>query len=93
MATQTITLEETLSDPECAYLYARDGVQGRWTAGEPVIAQSVLYSYYYALDILHERFPLGEHVIAQDPYYANRYFNDFKDQFTEQESTFWLLSS
>jgi hypothetical protein len=91
MATKTITLEDALLHPLYAYEYARYEVRGQFPEGEHVIAQNPYCAYVYAREVIKGRFPAGEHVIAQDPYYANRYFNDFKKLFSEQEKVLWLL--
>ncbi len=61
------------SDPDYAYLYARDVINGRFPEGEKAIASDPDYAYLYARDAVKGRFPAGEKAFASDPYYAYLY--------------------
>lgn len=70
-------LKNAYDNPELhtknVFYYARDIIDGRWPAGEAVIAKDSEFAYRYAMAILNGRFPLGEAVIASDGYSAFHY--------------------
>jgi len=65
--------EKELKDPEWAYYYARDVIEGRFPEGEEAIATNPWSAYRYARDVIKGRWPEGEAVIATDPYSAYNY--------------------
>ena len=71
--------DERLKDPQAAYHYAKDVLNGRFPEGEAAIAKNTRWSYYYARDVIKGRWPRGEVAIAKDPqdaYYAYLYARD-----------------
>lgn len=91
MATKDLTIEQALSSPMNAYLYARDVIKGRFPEGEAVIAQDPQWAYMYAVYVIKRRWPKCEPAIFQDHEMAPSYYRWFKDQFTEREKVLWLL--
>ena len=78
--------EMELTDPSCAYFYAKNTIKGPFPEGEAVIAKNTYWSYNYALQVIEGRFPKGEAVIATDPYCAYDYARDvIKGRFPEAE--------
>jgi hypothetical protein len=73
-------LEEIIiKDPEYAYNYARDVIQGRWKEAEPIIMKDPYRAYNYALNIINInikdgdvkiRWKEAEPYIMKDPGYA-----------------------
>ena len=68
--------EKELTDPEWAYLYARDVIGGRWPEGEAAIATDRKWAYMYAAHVICGRFPEGEEAIAKDTHRAYAYARD-----------------
>jgi len=66
-----------LRDPNNAYLYARNVVEGPWPEGEFLIAQDARHAVNYAQYITHQRFPAGEPEIMRSPAYAGAYAGQF----------------
>lgn len=48
-----------MQNPQCAYDYARDVVQGRWPEGENAIAKDRTNAYSYARVFCNGRWPEG----------------------------------
>ena len=68
-----------VTDPQAAYHYAKDVINGRFPEGEAAIAKNTRWSYYYARDVIKGRWPRGEAAIANDPqdaYFAYQYAKD-----------------
>lgn len=62
-----------LRSPLVASRYARDVLNGRWPAGEAVIASDAEAAVHYAALVLRQPWPEAEKVIAGDPVQAARY--------------------
>ena len=62
-----------LTDPEWAYVYARDFVRDRWPEGEAAIATNPRFSYLYARDLLGGEFTAGEPAIARNAKFSLDY--------------------
>ena len=60
-------------DPEWAYYYAQNVLQGRFPEAEPVIVKNLEYAHYYALNILGRRWPEAELRMAKDLRWAYYY--------------------
>ena len=71
--------EKELTDPEWAYLYARDVIGGRWPEGEAAIAKDPEWAYRYARYVVRGRWPEGEEAIATDPYWTKEYLELFPE--------------
>ena len=69
---EPVTGKSIRNDPEFAYEYARDVIDGRFLEGEPAIVNSD-YAYDYANDVIGGRWPEGEPAIAKDAYNAYYY--------------------
>ncbi len=67
-----------MRDPELAYRYAENIIQGAWPEGEPAIMTEPEFSYLYAAYVLGERWPEAEPIIKSDNYFAQEY-RDFFD--------------
>ena len=80
--------EMELNDPQQAYKYARDIIEGRWPEGEAAMAKDPFSAYYYAMDVIKDPFPEGEAAIATDSYGAYYYAKyAIKGRFPEGEAT------
>jgi hypothetical protein len=74
------------TDPEYAYLYARNVIQGRWPEAEPVIAKDPQWAYTYARYVIKGRWPEGEPAIAKKADRACLYARDvIKGRWPEAE--------
>ena len=67
-------------DPEYAYLYAGDIIQGRWPEGEKSILSSEQYIVRYSIDVLKRRWKRGEQMLRElkrlrwyKPYWMDEY--------------------
>jgi len=66
-------LENTVSkSAQYSYFWATL-LQGRFEAGEEVVAESTKYAYLYAKFILKGRWPKAEHTFAKSDEYSFRY--------------------
>jgi hypothetical protein len=87
--TSRIIGEAIETDPQAAYYYAKDVLNGRFPEGEAAIAKDTRWSYYYARDVIGGRWPRGEAAIAKDPqdaYFAYLYARDvLKGRFPKGE--------
>ncbi len=63
-------------DPEIAYEYAQDVLEGPFKLGEPAIAKDAKCAYEYARDVLEGPFKLGEPAIAKNAEWAFEYARD-----------------
>ena len=68
--------EKELTDPQRAYLYARDVLNGGFPEGEAAIATSPHWAYPHAKNVIKGRFPEGEAAIATSPHWAHAYAVD-----------------
>jgi len=64
---------EIAEDPEQAYLYARDVIEGRFPEAEPMLSKDPYWAYYYAENVIKGRWPEAESVIGKDPELAYDY--------------------
>jgi lambda repressor-like predicted transcriptional regulator len=79
-------LAEHHHEAKLAYYYARDVLNGRFPAGEAVIAKDAGLSYCYAKDVVKGRFPEGEAAIAKEAGWACWYAYDvLKGRFPKGE--------
>ena len=46
-----------LSDPESAYYYAKEIIQGRWEEAEEVFFKDIFYVFLYAKDVIKNKLP------------------------------------
>ena len=77
-----------LTDPQCAYFYAHDVIEGRFPEGEATLATSPHWAYHYARDIIDGPWPEAEPVFAKDPQFSFRYAkNVIEGRFPEGEAT------
>lgn len=67
-------------NPEFAYMYSREILDGPFVNGEKAIATNPKYAYSYAKRILKSRFPEGEKSILKSEY-AERYKEHFAADF------------
>jgi hypothetical protein len=75
-----------------SFWYAFSVVDSPFPKGEAAIALASNWSYYYAHDVIRGRWIMGEAAIKRDAKFALDYFRFTKDQFSEIEQTFWLMS-
>ena len=68
--------EMVKKDPEWAYEYARDIIDGRWQEGEEAIKKSSQLAYQYARYTIKGRWPEGERIIKKDARLAYYYALD-----------------
>ena len=74
-----------LTDPQEAYHYAMDVIEGPFPKGEAAMATDPYYAYVYA-KYAKGPFPEGEAAIATHPYFAYVYARDvIKGRFPEAE--------
>ena len=79
--------KEIVKDPELAYEYAYDVIQGRFPEAEEAIAKDSKWAYYYAKDVIQGRWPKAEEAIAKDSKWAYWYAkNVIKGRFPKAES-------
>jgi hypothetical protein len=77
-----------MKNPETAFNYANDIIQGRWPEAEPYIMKDPKHALKYAAYIYDSRWPEAEPYIAQDPYWAYLYAYDvLKGRWPEAEPT------
>lgn len=62
-----------LKTPESAYSYAVHTLNGRFIAGEPLIAMNPMTAYFYSVNIINGRWPEGEEAIIKYPIWAVKY--------------------
>jgi hypothetical protein len=67
-----------VSNPEHAYVYARDVIKKPWSPGEKVIASITAYAFLYARDVIKHPWEPGEKAISSDPYLKQQYEQYFK---------------
>ena len=78
--------DERLKDPQAAYHYAKDVLNGRFPEGEAAIAKNTWIALYYATQSTKGRFPEGEAAIAMDPIASYKYATEvIKGRFPEGE--------
>ena len=77
-------------DPEYAYYYAVNIIDGRWPEAEEAIANEPDFAYFYATDVIEGRWPEGEPAIATDPRVAERYIKRFPEAKREWVMRGWL---
>lgn len=73
-----LTLSE-LSTREVAWnacMYAKEVLQRRWPAAEPVIKMYPKSAYHYAKYVVKDRWEPGEDVIREDPIQWEMYMDD-----------------
>lgn len=66
-----------INDPQDAYLYAREVLEGRFPLGEPAIARNPNYSLYYARNVLNAPFLAGEEAILKSDWATMAYEDEF----------------
>jgi hypothetical protein len=82
-----LALKAIARDPEIAFDYATDVIEGRFPQGEAAIAKNPELAYYYARDVIEGRWPEGEAAIAKDPVWACYYARYvIKGRFPEGEA-------
>ena len=73
-------------NPQYAYAYARNVIDGRWPEAEPYIMQNPQYAYYYAREIIKGRWPQAELYIMRKPQWAYAYARGvIKDRWPQAE--------
>ena len=68
-----IIIKSIATDPEWAFYYAKNVIQGRWPEAEAVIATDSRWACNYAKRILKDRFIIAEPLIFQDPIWSAFY--------------------
>ena len=82
--------EKELTDPQRAYLYARDVLNGGFPEAEAAIATDSWDAYFYAKNVHNGRFPEGEEAMAKDPRVAEKYIKRFPKAKREWTMRGWL---
>ena len=68
-----IHIDLITATPSLAFTFAYNVLNGRFPAGEQIMATHANISYAYALWVLEDKFPLGEPAIAKTPSYSYWY--------------------
>jgi hypothetical protein len=66
-------VEQFLTTPRLAFLYAKEVLQRRWPAGEELILKDPEFAYNYSYLVIGGRWPEAEPIIATNPSYAFKY--------------------
>ena len=75
-----------LKDPNNAYVYAKNVIEGRWPEAEPYIMRVLYIAYLYARDVIEGRWPEAEPVFLKSNKWAYRYASDvIKDRWPDAE--------
>ena len=82
--------EMELTDPSCAYFYAKNTIKGPFPEGEAVIATDPYWAYNYALQVIKGRFQEGEEAIAKDTKYSKKYLEAFPDAKIDWYAREWI---
>lgn len=89
-----------MTDPHCAYYYARDNLKARWPEAEPIIMTDPYIACHYALDVINKRkrrgkirWEVAENIIRSDPQSAYDYADLIVGERWDPETEFKIIES